>query len=354
MWLRNAWYVAGWRHELAPGQLLARAVIGEPLVFYRTGDGRVVAMEDRCCHRLAPLSKGRLEQDDLRCMYHGLKFAPDGRCIEIPGQAVIPPNAAVRTYAAAESGGWIWVWMGAAADADPAQIPPSVAADDPAWRLRTGRLDYAADYQLINDNLLDLSHLSFAHANTLGRGAPQWAAERPQVTRLPRGFRFQRWIRDQAAPRFLAERRGERFDLWHAYDYLVPGIFLQRTAWYPAGSAERPGIAPEAPPIVNRLDEQAVTPATARSARYFYAVGARRQDIDDAMAERMLAFTETAFHEDKGIIEAQQQVIELAPDRRMMSTSLDAGPTQFRRLMAELIAREGTPAHQADAAPRRA
>src|SRR5882672_10175241 len=170
MWVRNAWYVVAWRHELEPGQIMARTIIKEPLVLYRKGDGAIVAMEDRCCHRLAPLSKGRLEQDDLRCMYHGLKFAPDGRCIEIPGQPVIPPNALVRTYPVAESGAWIWAWMGAAALADPATIPYTTAAEDPDWHIVTGTLDYAANYQLINDNLLDLSHLSYAHEKTLGRG----------------------------------------------------------------------------------------------------------------------------------------------------------------------------------------
>ena len=90
MWIRNAWYVAAWSHEIAGDGLLARTIMNEPLVLYRTSNGSVVAMEDRCCHRLAPLSLGRREGDDLRCMYHGLKFGPDGRCNEIPGQTTIP------------------------------------------------------------------------------------------------------------------------------------------------------------------------------------------------------------------------------------------------------------------------
>src|SRR5436190_22179122 len=143
MWVRNAWYVAGWSHEFAPGAIHARTLIDQPIALYRTADGGLVALEDRCCHRFAPLSLGRLEQDDLRCMYHGLKFAPDGRCIEIPGQPMIPPAARVRTYPAAESGAWIWIWMGDAAAADPKLIPYTTAEEDPDWHVRTGTLDYA-------------------------------------------------------------------------------------------------------------------------------------------------------------------------------------------------------------------
>jgi phenylpropionate dioxygenase-like ring-hydroxylating dioxygenase large terminal subunit len=109
MWVRNAWYVAGWSHELEAGRILARVIIDQPLAIYRKTDGQVVVLEDRCCHRFAPLSMGRLEQDDLRCMYHGLKFAPDGRCVEIPGQKLIPRRCGATRQSSAAAGcgsGW--------------------------------------------------------------------------------------------------------------------------------------------------------------------------------------------------------------------------------------------------------
>jgi phenylpropionate dioxygenase-like ring-hydroxylating dioxygenase large terminal subunit len=58
-------------------------VLGEPILVMRTNRG-YVALEDRCVHRLAPLSKGRREGDDVRCGYHGLKFNSCGVCIEAP------------------------------------------------------------------------------------------------------------------------------------------------------------------------------------------------------------------------------------------------------------------------------
>ncbi|HJQ57758.1 MAG TPA: aromatic ring-hydroxylating dioxygenase subunit alpha [Vineibacter sp.] len=341
MWVRNAWYVAAWTRELAADQILARSIIDEPLAIYRTRNGAAVAFEDRCCHRFAPLSMGRVEQDDLRCMYHGMKFAPDGRCIEIPGQKLIPQSACVRRYPTMENGGWLWVWMGEADKADPRLVPPSIALTDPGYRLKASQLDYAADYQLIDDNLLDLSHLSYAHEKTLGLGTPQWALERPKIIALERGLRVQRWLRDQKRG-YL--RRDGIFDMWNSYDFLVPGIFLLRTAWYPQGTADRlHGQPPTEPPIFLRCDEQAVTPTTARTSRYFYATGARAQDVTPEQVDKMFAIVEAAFGEDKAIIEAQQLVIDRDPARRMLGTSFDAGPTQFRRILETLVEREATP-----------
>jgi vanillate O-demethylase monooxygenase subunit len=340
MWVRNAWYVAAWSHEVAGENLLARTIMNEPLVLYRTSTGSVVAMEDRCCHRLAPLSLGRREGDDLRCMYHGLKFGPDGRCNEIPGQSTIPARAVVRGYPVVESGSWIWVWMGEAARADVSQIPSTIAAVDPDWNMQMGCLDYAADYQLINDNLLDLSHLAFVHEKTLGKGTPQWATEQPVRTRLDRGVRFQRWFR-QRGPSHYFGKEGDRYDMWHSYDFLVPGLFIQRPAWYPPGTADRyDGQTPDEEPLFVRCDDQAVIPVTETTSRYFYSAGGRSKGANKELAGEIFRFTEVAFHEDKVIIEAQQNVINRDPERRMLSLSMDAGPNLFRGIMRELIATE--------------
>ena len=333
MWIRNAWYVAAWTHEIEPGRIHARTIIDQPLVIYRTADGGIVALEDRCPHRFAPLSLGRLEGDALRCMYHGLKFAPDGTCIEIPGQKLIPQSACVRRFPLQVVGSWVWVWLGDAAQADAAKIPPTLALDDPAYRLMAGQLDYDAHYLLIDDNLLDLSHLSFAHEKTLGMDMPQWADLRPRMSPIERGLRFERWHTGHR-PRGFMKKLGEEVDVWTTYDFLFPGIFLQRTCFHPAGTADRSGRgAPRGEPLFYRIDEQAVTPVSGRASRYFYAAGARAEDIDPGRLERLFAVTTTAFHEDKRLIEAQQTLIALEPDRKMLPTSLDAGPTQFRRLV---------------------
>src|SRR5665213_2978973 len=79
IFLRNSWYVAGWNHELIDGKNLARTILERPIVLYRGESGKIVALDDRCGHRAAPLSMGRIEGDDIRCMYHGMKFDPAHR-----------------------------------------------------------------------------------------------------------------------------------------------------------------------------------------------------------------------------------------------------------------------------------
>jgi vanillate O-demethylase monooxygenase subunit len=92
-YVRNCWYVAGWVQELEPQKPMSIDILSEPIVIYRGDSGRLVAMEDRCVHRLAPLSLGRCEAGDkLRCMYHGLLFNADGMVKAIPGQNTPPPS----------------------------------------------------------------------------------------------------------------------------------------------------------------------------------------------------------------------------------------------------------------------
>jgi phenylpropionate dioxygenase-like ring-hydroxylating dioxygenase large terminal subunit len=90
MFIRNCWHVAAWSHEIPDDGFLPRKLLNEPVLMYRDEQGQAVALEDRCCHRSAPLHLGRKEGNCVRCMYHGLKFDPSGACVEIPGQSRIP------------------------------------------------------------------------------------------------------------------------------------------------------------------------------------------------------------------------------------------------------------------------
>src|SRR5579885_1747783 len=117
MFLQNAWYVAAWDREVGRTPV-ARTILNQPVVLYRKADGTAVALEDRCCHRHLPLSKGMVVADDLRCGYHGLRYDATGACVEIPGQPQIPPTARVRSYPVVEKWNWVWIWMGEPARAD--------------------------------------------------------------------------------------------------------------------------------------------------------------------------------------------------------------------------------------------
>lgn len=337
MFVRNCWYVAGWTNEFDSKELTVRTMLNERLVFYRKGDGDFVALEDRCVHRSAPLSMGRREGDHLRCMYHGLKFAPSGRCLEIPGQDLVPERAAVRSYPVINRHGWLWVWMGDAALADPKLIPAAIGPDDAEWVLRTGQLDYEANYQLINDNIADFVHLSYVHAQSFGADMG-WAMTRPKVTALDRGVRVERWVEGSPPiPPIGEAAKHRKVDYWAAYDLLVPGIVLFYSALYPVGTAAAlNGEKPTGPSLHSNFTSQAVTPVTDKTSRYVFSWGPRRSQGDEKDAEAMLELVYGAFKEDRAMIEAQQKVMDLTPGAQPMLTNSDKAAVIFQRLMQSL------------------
>src|SRR5258705_391561 len=110
MFMKNCWYVAAWSHELKDNALVGRTLLNEKVLRSGGHDDNVVAIEDRCGHRGAPLSLGRLEGNCVRCMYHGLLFDGPGACIQIPGQERIPPNLKVKSYRVVDGGRLVWIW----------------------------------------------------------------------------------------------------------------------------------------------------------------------------------------------------------------------------------------------------
>src|SRR6266853_5381774 len=166
MWMRNCWQVVAFAKEIG-GKPLARTVCEEPIVLYRTAAGLAVALTDRCPHRFAPLSLGRVIGDQIQCGYHGLCFDHDGLCVRVPGQDSVP-RARVQKYPLVERHGFAWIWLGDAERADADLIPDFHWMDDPAWAVAEGYHHFKANYQLVNDNLFDLSHESFVHEETIG------------------------------------------------------------------------------------------------------------------------------------------------------------------------------------------
>lgn len=167
MFIRNTWYAAALSTEIKAELLFARTILNVKIVLYRTSDGQVAALEDRCAHRQVPLSKGRLLGDLVECWYHGLRYERSGKCVFIPSQSAIPQNACVKSFPVAEKHGLIWIWMGAQ-EPDQALIPDHWVCDSPEL---AGELNYCpikCDYRIGIDNILDISHAAFVHVKTLG------------------------------------------------------------------------------------------------------------------------------------------------------------------------------------------
>ncbi len=339
-YVRNTWYVAGWSQDFTPERPVGTTLLGEPIVIWRNADNVLTALADRCVHRLAPLSLGRCEGAKLRCMYHGLLYDRGGAVTEIPGQDLIPPQAKVRAYPVCEKHSWVWVWMGDPAACDEALIPPAVGFDNPNYILGHGQMDYAAEARLINDNLLDFSHLSYVHLNSFGANE-EWARQRPRITPLANGVRVERWLEDTSGTARLSYTGpGERYS---RYDFLIPGVLLMTGGVFPIGTCERlGGGAPDLELALGAVTftSQAVTPLTEKTSRYFFSWGPHRKHGDAALRDTLMGLASRAFAEDRTMIEAQQRIIDMTPEPRVMPTSADRAITLFNQMVAKRVREE--------------
>jgi vanillate O-demethylase monooxygenase subunit len=247
-----------------------------------------------------------------------------------------------------ERDNWIWVWTGDPARADLGLLPVGFGADGEGWRMKFGQMDYAANYELINDNLCDGSHIAFLHENTLGKNmGRRFSDELPTVTRLPRGVRVDRNFRDQRVAAPWVRTPDGRVDVLTTYDFLVPGIFLFRTGFYEPGSAARIEEGKlTAPPYFERVDQQAVTPLTDRTSRYYFAAAHKNQPGLPEMLGHIFGIMSRAFEEDRVMIEAQQRNWDRHQDRRpALATPHDEAPMIMRGHIERLLAAEtGIPA----------
>lgn len=345
--VRNCWYVAAWSHEIGPQTLLARRILGEALVLFRTEAG-VAALRDRCSHRFAPLSLGRKAGDCVRCMYHGLVFDAAGRCVEEPGRTRPSPNTDVRAYPAVERWKQVWLWMGEPALADPDLIPDCHFQDDPAWASLPAYVHYEADYRLILDNLMDFSHLSFVHETTLG-GSATIAATRPKIEQLAGGVRMTRWYLNE--PELAPYLKGvERFsgpvDRWHVYELLTDGnVFNMDSGSAPAGTGAPEGR--RAPESMQFHATQIVTPEDERRSHFFWSYAHNFAVEDRDLTAKLSARIAEGFEEDRLMIEAQQKVIDEDGADGMAYIFADNGLALSRRLLDRRLARDAEQTREA-------
>lgn len=345
MFLKNAWYCAGWDTDLSLGSqaLLTRRIAGESLVLYRKPDGGAVALEDRCRHRLAPLSLGRKEGDALRCMYHGMKFGPDGRCTEIPGMAQIPEQARVRAYPLVERDNWLWVWLGNPALADPALICEAIGPSDPGWHLMTGQVRVGTDYRQEIANLADLSHVSWVHGQTFG-GTEDWSQIRPRHRVVPRGIETEYTVRGVPAPHFAQHLfpPEARFDIQVHVRLSVPCNFILHFVVHEHdGGASGPATGRV---VLDTFSSQAITPRDAESVDYYYSWGCSRATDLPGVTHLMHEANVQAFLEDKAMLEGQHERWREDPAAPMMDIVHDAGPGKMLWVLDKLLREEAAAA----------
>lgn len=336
IFIRNAWYMAGWSEEL--GQtMLARRIFDRPMVFFRAADGAVAALEDRCPHRFAPLSLGTRDGDTIVCGYHGLAFDYSGACVRNPFSDRIPPAAKVASWAAVERHDIIWVWGGEPRAADPATIPDfAFVADMVGRKVLRGYTMLEAPYEYATDNLLDLSHIEFVHKGSLA-GEGVIFAGKHEVIDEGETLHSNWWMPGVSAPMHTRGVYPEELitDHWLDMRWNAPASMRLDVGAVPAGQPRSAGF------VV--VQAHIVTPATPTTAHYFNA-NPRHHDVDSAETDVFLRalFARAFDEEDKPMIKAAYDNLEGRDfwAAKPISLGIDAGGTRARRKIEAMLRQE--------------
>ena len=335
--IKDAWYVCSWSADLRH-ELIARRIADEPMVLYRTSDGRPVAMTDRCPHRHYLLSLGKLAGDAVQCGYHGFTFDPSGRCTFVPGQDVIPRGAVVRTYPIVERDGVVWVFPGDPALADPAQIPatPWVAE----WHAVTGYARIGARVVLLIDNLMDLSHETYLHPSQIG--TPEGAQTPIETSSDGDVVRVTRSMLGVECPPFYQAAAGVtgRIDRSQEIAFHAPAFWALSVRIATAGSSDT-GFRSK---VLHGL-----TPETAHSSHDFWCIVWESSRDDRSVAEQIVARQTAVLMEDVFALEALEAQLQRATERvREISIGIDRGGLLARRALQERSLHHGVAARSSD------
>ncbi len=348
LFLRNAWYMAGWVKDLKPGDIFARTICEEPIVFFRDWNGASGALEDRCCHRHYPLSLGTVVGNTIRCGYHGFEYDAKGLCVKIPSQPQIPKNARVKSYVLVERHQCLWIWMGEAERADKSTIPDLAFLDDPSWGWRGTLYPVKSRYQFIIENLMDLTHLAFVHTTTIGNSAVIDQAK-VTTTRGEGEVRVDRWMINTDPPPTYAkigDFKDRKVDRWQLLRYTKPSIIRLWTGAAPHGKNARENLtkygAPDGAKLggVGFINVNLITPQTRASTLYFWAQGQDLKPDDQSTTDLVFEQADTAFEQDWALFEQQQIRTDQKPDAPRISVHADAGGAYSINMLNKAIEAE--------------
>lgn len=293
---------------------------GQPLVLWRDAGARWLAAADRCPHRGAQLSLGRVEHGELECRYHGWCFGEAGRCVRQPAQPDFTPTAGhgLTPWRVHSAHGLLWL----AAPSDAAPVPP---ADDSGWptrRVLCGPFDVATSAPRVVENFLDTAHFAFVHGGSLGdRGhtaVPDYIVGHDALGR-PGVPDYRAW-----QPRANATA-SEGVWVHYRYQVLSPvsAVLHKQAADGTVGETYALWTLP--------LDEEAT--------RVWFTIATDAVTPDDAT---LRTFQQAIFEEDRPVIESQRpRRLPLAPQAER-SIAADRLSVAYRRWLREIDYRYGT------------
>ncbi|WP_053179604.1 aromatic ring-hydroxylating dioxygenase subunit alpha [Pseudomonas kilonensis] len=325
----NEWYVAAFGSEVTR-QLLSRTLLGKRVVLYRSESGQAVALEDRCAHRSYPLSRGHLEGDVLVCGYHGFRYDTQGELINVPSQHNCPRGIGVREYPLFEQGPLLWIWLGDPALLGTRQPPRLDWIEMPDWECSSGYFHHPGNYVSMHENLMDLTHLSFLHASTIG--TPDYASAPYELDLKEGHYKLMRNV----VPTTLSPVWGKTTGLdgvntaarIATSEFLSPALHQVSVTFYDSA------LALDNRPEFHIRTAHILTPQTQGALHYFIVHGRDFALDDKAIGEFMHEQLFAAFNEDVEGLGALEAVIQEADeDSYEISVASDAPAIAMRRYL---------------------
>ena len=335
--VRDQWYVAAYASEVSRA-FLARTICNEPIVFYRTQEGDVVALADRCVHRRFPLSESRLVGDSIVCGYHGFTYETNGSCSFVPGQDRVPRTARVTSYPVVEQDTFIWVFIGDPALAEQREIPRAPWLNqDSGFVTIAGMEPIKGRYSMLVDNLLDLSHETYLHAGYIG--TPE-VAQTPIATSVDDEANIvhvSRRMADAECPPFYSNSTGiqGRIARWQDIEYHAPCLYLLHSRVAPVGVLpNEDGTDPDA---FHTEITYAITPETDNSVLDFWMVSRDFAKDDEDVTEYMYKNNHTVVMQDVDALNILEVVIEGEPEGfQELSINIDSGGLAARKILKKM------------------
>jgi phenylpropionate dioxygenase-like ring-hydroxylating dioxygenase large terminal subunit len=339
---RNQWYIAAWAAEVG-AEPMARTILDQEIVFWRTADGEISALAGLCPHRWAPMATGKVLGDTLQCPYHGAEFDRSGGCVRVPGMDRPPPSLTLRRFPVVELGPCIWIWPGdeEACDLDLLPDAASVGLGGDGWRVDpAGPITIQARPQLLIENLFDQSHLGTVHPSTLTVDGVHIIPDYVEHAVTDARFSVVRELPVSPAD------EGARAVFPDLDQYMNARLFNELLGVAVIVSIGSHTYAVEAdggsPRLVGRMNFlHGVTPCTAHSTHYFGAMTRDFAQDNDDLTTMLMERNVQVMLEDVKVLEAIEPGLDMHADpRREVHFGTDAAAMQVRQRMMRVIGAE--------------
>lgn len=333
---KDQWWIAAYSSEVGR-TLLARTILGQRVVLYRKESGEAVAVAGYCPHRNYPLENGSLVGDAIRCGYHGFEFSGTGMCTKIPSQLLVMGKPVLPTYPLVEKCGVLWIWTGDPGRADLSKLPDAEAIGLGAagWQVTVSpMITIAGRYSLLIENLMDLTHVSFIHADTIPAGEAVVSVSSEVVVdgQIVRVVRKGNGLPSNPFFKLLFPDYSGSINQHFDSDYLGPCLIRTGGQVLAADDGRALGT-------LNFI--HAVTPETKHSTHYFVLAARNFGHENPAISQILLGMGDRIQPQDSAAIEAIERGLQAFPEMpREISCEVDQGGLRVRRMLAQQISQE--------------